>query len=118
VTYPTVYSYLNIAAINAIVGSRIYGFAEAPQSPTYPYITWEIISGRPSNYQGSAPAVDNYRVEINVWTRDQQNALDAITEIQSALDAHGHQLVQIGPSVDPDTQSYRAQLDYSLWTSR
>lgn len=117
-SYPTVYALLNVAGVNAQVGSRIYGFGEAPQSPTYPYITWEIISGVPNNYTGQAPVVDRYRVEVNIWTRDQQAALDTGSAVQAALDASGHQQIQIGPSVDPETQSYRLQFDYSFWTSR
>lgn len=117
-SYPNVYQLLNVAGVNAEVGSRIYGFGTAPQNPTYPYITWEIITGVPSNYQGETPKVDKYRVEVNVWGRDQQTVLDAGAAIQSALDSNGHQITQIGPNQDQATQSFRLQLDYSIWTDR
>lgn len=117
-SYPTVYGMLNVAGVNAQVSGRIYGFGQAPQSPTYPYITWEIVSEIPSNYLGEAPIVDNHRVEINIWARDQQTALDTKDAVQSALDSNGNQLLGLGPNVDPETQSYRIQFDYSLWTNR
>lgn len=117
-SYPLVFSLLNVAGVNATVSDRIYGFGEAPQSPTYPYITWEITSEVPSNYVSETPTVDNHRIEINIWARDQQTALDTKDAVQTALDSNGHQLISLGPNVDDDTQSYRIQLDYSLWTSR
>jgi hypothetical protein len=118
VSYPTVYGLLNVAGVNAHVSGRIYGFGEAPQSPTYPYITWEIVSEVPSNYLGEVPVVDNHRVEVNIWARDQQAALDTKDAVRTALDPNGHQILGLGPNVDPETQSYRIQFDYSLWTSR
>lgn len=113
-----VYTLLNVSAVNAFVGGRIYGFGQAPQGVTYPYITHEIISGGSLNYTGNAPATDKLRVEINVWTRAQQDAIDVGNAVRTALDPHGHQLLQIGPSTDADTQSFRLQLDYSFFVSR
>lgn len=113
-----VYSLLNVPAVTALVGTRIYGFGQAPQGVTYPYITYQIISGGSLNYTDTTPNTDKLRVEINVWTRAQQDAVTVGNAVRTALDPHGHQLLQIGPSTDADTQSHRLQLDYSFFVSR
>lgn len=115
---PDIYSILNVAAVNAHVGTRIFGAGHADDSPVYPYITWQVISGRPENYQGQAPNVDNARVQVNVWARDEAAVRTAAQAARDALDAAGHQVVLIGPDRDPETKSYRIQMDYSIWTAR
>jgi len=114
---PGVYGWLNVAAVNAFVSGRIYGFGHAPQTPTYPYITWRVITSVPSQ-QFDAPAVDNQRVEVNVWSKAQQESLDAAAAVQTEMDKHGHQITQLGPERDSETKNYRTQLDYSIWSSR
>lgn len=113
-----VYGYLNVAAVNAFVSGRIYGFGQAPQSPTKPYITWQVVSGVPSNYQGSAPVVDRQRVQIDIWSDDQQQTINIGAAVRAEMDKHGHQLNQIGPNVDPDTYTNRLTFDYSIWLPR
>ena len=115
---PDIYSILNVASVNAHVGTRIYGAGHAGDSPAYPYITWQVISGSPENYQGEAPNVDNARVQINVWARDEAAVRTAATAARDVLDAAGHQRMLMGPERDPETKSYRIQMDYSFWNQR
>jgi hypothetical protein len=113
-----VFGWLNIAAINAFVGTRIYPFGDAPQDPTAPYITYLVVSSVSQNYHGETPNTDNQRVQIDIWSRDQQETLDIGTEVQTAMDARGYQSLMIGPRKEPDTQIYRLQFDYSIWLTR
>lgn len=115
---PNVYAILNVPAVNAHVGTRIFGSGHAADSPTYPYVTWRVTTSSAENYQGQAPNIDRATVQVNIWARDEETARLAATAVRDALDAAGHQQVLIGPDRDPDTKSYRIQLDYSLWTSR
>jgi len=114
---PPVFSFLNVAPVNALVDTRIH-FIDAGDSPTYPYIRWFVPSGAAGNYLGQPPNVDNDRVQIDCFTRDKQQVLDLADAVQSELDRHGHQLVKIVHTIDPDTKSYRVQFDYSFWTDR
>lgn len=113
-----IYGYLNVAAVNAFVSGRIYGFGQAPQSPTKPYITWQVVSGVPSNYQGQAPSVDRQRIQVDIWSDDQQQTLDLGSAVRTELDKHGYQITQVGPQVDPETYTNRLTLDYSIWLGR
>lgn len=115
---PNVYEMLNVAAVNAHVETRIFGAGHAGDSPAYPYITWQVISGAPENYQGQAPNVDNARVQINIWARDEASCRTTATAARDVLDTHGHQALLMGPERDPETKSYRIQMDYSFWTDR
>lgn len=115
---PDLYALLNVAAVNAFVGSRIYGAGHAGDAPDYPYITWQVMSGRPNNYIVGAPTMDSARVQINVWSRTEAEARQAAQAARDVLDGHGYQLLLAGPTREPDTKTYRIQMDYSLWTAR
>ena len=113
-----VFGWLNIPAINAFLGTRIYPFGSAPQNPTRPYITYQVISSVSENLQSERPEIDNQRVQVDIWSEDQQETLDIGEEVRTALDTRGHQSVMIGPEKDPETQTYRLQFDYSIWLPR
>lgn len=115
---PDLYSILNVASVNTHVSGRIFGAGHADDSPTYPYITWQVVSGRPKNFAAGAPNCDNARVQINVWARTEEAARLAATAVRDVMDAAGYQRVLIGPEKDPQTKSIRIQMDYSLWTDR
>ena len=61
-----VFGWLNIAAINAFLGTRIYPFGSAPQNPTRPYITYQVISSVSENLQSERPEIDNQRVQVDI----------------------------------------------------
>jgi len=113
-----IYGYLNVAAVNAFVSGRIYGFGQAPQSPAKPYITWQVVSGVPSNYHDRAPTVDRQRIQVDIWSDDQSETLSLGTAVRTEMDKHGHQLNQLGPEVDDETYTNRLMLDYAVWVTR
>lgn len=115
---PPVYGWLNVAPVNAFVSGRIHGQGHIPDSPTYPYIRYQSVSGASQNTLSEAPEMDNERVQVDLFTRDRQQALDLAAAVRTELDKHGHQLTKSGPSQDPETKSYRVQFDYSFWTHR
>lgn len=115
---PPVYRWLNVAPVNAFVSGRIYGQGHRPDSPTYPYIGYQSVSASSQNYLSEPPEMDNDRVQIDIWTRDRTEALNLAAAVRTELDKHGHQLVKIGPTQDPETKSYRVQFDYSFWANR
>lgn len=113
-----IYGYLNIGPVNTYINGRIYGFGQAPQSPTKPYITWQLVSSVPSHYQDTTPSTDRQRIQIDIWSDDQQETLDIGAAVRNALDVRGHQFNQMGPMVDQETYTNRLTLDYSIWLSR
>ena len=115
---PDIFTILNQPSVNAFVGSRIYGAGHAGDSPQYPYITWQVISGQPNNLLSEAPTIDNARVQINIWSRSESEVRQAAEAARDVLDLFGYQSILIGPQKDPDTKSYRIQMDYSIWSHR
>lgn len=115
---PNIFAMLNVAAVNAFVGSRIYGAGHAGDDPEYPYVTWQILSGQPQKYLGEVPDIDNARVQINVFARSEQSARETATAVRDVMDTEGYQVLLIGPEHDPVTKSTRIQMDYSVWTER
>lgn len=115
---PHVYRWLNTTSVNAFVSGRIFGQGHIPDSPTYPYIRYQSVSGASENYLGEAPDTDKERVQVDCWTNDRQQALNLASAVRTELDKHGMQMVKIGPSQDMETKSYRVQFDYSFWTHR
>lgn len=115
---PPVYLWLNVASVNAFVSGRIYGQGHIPDSPTYPYIRYQVVSGAAQNMLSEAPEVDNDRTQVDCWSRDRTEVVQLAAAVRTELDKRGHQLVKIGPTQDPETKSYRVQFDYSFWTHR
>ena len=115
---PPVYGWLNVASVNAFVSGRIFGQGHIPDSPAYPYIRYQSVSGAAQNMLSEAPEMDNERVQVDCWTQDRQQALTLAAAVRTELDKHGHQVMKIGPSQDHETKSYRVQFDYSFWANR
>lgn len=115
---PQIYSWLNVSAVNAIAETRLYPFNDAGDSPTYPYVVWQFVSSQAQNQLSGTPGMDNDRVQIDCYARDQQTVLDLAEAVRDAMDPRGHQLTRIDHGIDPDTKSYRLQFDYSIWMNR
>lgn len=115
---PNIYSWLNVTAVNNIAGTRLYPFGDAGDSPTYPYVTWFTPSSGATNYLGEAPNTDNDRVQIDCWAQSQQDAINLASAVRAEMDKYGHQVVMMVHPIDPDTKSYRIQMDYSIWSAR
>ena len=108
------------AGCTALLGSnptRFYPFGAAPQTPAYPYVTWQLISGVPDNLLSEAPPVEAHRVQIDVWAATSTSADAVATAVRDCLEASGHML-SFGNDKDPVTGSYRVTLDFDLWISR
>lgn len=104
--------------------TRIYPFGEARQTVTYPYVTWQIITGTPEVYLGDRPDIDDVRVQIDCWgdgTPEKSGAasVNAVADaIRNVLEGHGY-MVDFGSTErDPDTVSYRYRMDFEFWTHR
>ena len=119
------------AAITALVSTRIYATV-APSSPTYPYITFQIISNQPEHYMAGAEGLTNVRLQADAWSfsvAEQQaisealrNALDGFVGLMGTenLDVRSCFLDSRNTFEEPDKQGknlpvHRASLDFSIW---
>jgi hypothetical protein len=115
-------------AVTALLGTsptRIYPFGEnTEKTVTYPYITWQLITGTPENYLGDRPDIDNTRVQIDCWGdggtgKNGAASVNAVADaVRNVLEDHGY-MVDFGSTErDPDTVSYRYRMDFEFWTHR
>lgn len=118
---PPVYAALNVPAINALVGTRIYANGHAPQGVLRPYITWQIVGGGPVNNLSDDPDMDEARVRV--WSYSDETAGSAAARnlalaVRTALEAQTH--VTFGPvgEFESDTKMFVWIQDAEFWDPR
>jgi hypothetical protein len=120
---PDVFRLLNVASINAVVGTRIYRHGVAAvQSPIAPYITWALVTGTPENHLSGTPPVDRMSVQVDWWTdntgtgSEQMNTLGALIrdQIETAHDIESFD----ADMRDTETMRYRGSLTFTWWLHR
>lgn len=104
--------------------TRVFPFGEAPELQTYPYATWQTVSGTPENILDDTPPIDRISVQIDVWTR-QDPAIQAgpqcfaIAEaIRDCLEPHAHMTFFGNTERASETRTYRHTLSFDFWTPR
>lgn len=78
-----------IAAACPELGTNPVRFYEgvAPQESAFPYATWQVVGGTPSN-DLAGHAHDQIRYQIDVWGRTETRTL--ANAMRAALDSHGY----------------------------
>ena len=116
---PPVYSLLVAdTSVTAYLGNRIYPFGEAPQDGTYPYVTWQVITGVPVNTLACRPDIDAITVQVDVWSKVLTDCVDAAEAVRNKLEVSAH-LVGFGTTDrSTETRAYRYRMDFQFWTSR
>lgn len=90
----------------------------APASTLRPYITYQAAGGQSPNYLNNVVALQNARMQINVWADTRS---DASTLMQSVIGIMTNATIlgtSIGAPVsayEPDTKLYGSRLDFSIW---
>jgi Protein of unknown function (DUF3168) len=109
-------------AVQALVGTRIYPM-RAPQSPTYPLVIYQQISGdHLEGHQGSAGAV-KARFQYGSVATDYSKAHQVAEAVRSALQGwrdpaigiQGTTLVTELDFEDENLGLYRVLADYFIW---
>ena len=76
-----------VAALLAANGiTRIY-HQVPPQNPTFPYVTYQIISGAPDYHLNGQTTLFRNRIEINVWAKNSKSVTDVNIAIRKSLTA-------------------------------
>jgi hypothetical protein len=107
--------------VTALLGHpkpRVYPFDEAPQSPTYPYVTWQIIAGAPENFLSQLPDMDSYSTQIDVWASDGDSCLAVAKAVRDALETSAYMTDFGNTERDPDTQAYRYRMTFDFFKAR
>lgn len=112
---PQVFQALNVPAVTSIATGGIH-YRKAPQGTSAPYIVWFVVSDVPSNYQGEAPDVSNFRIQAEAWSRDQAKLIQLKDAMRAQLDGIAHQ-INGRDGYDDEAALHSYRLDYSFWTS-
>jgi hypothetical protein len=97
---------------------RIYPFGEARQQDVYPYVVWQIVSGRPENYLRGRPDADSFSTQIDVYARTWRWAGEVGDALQAAIEGDGYVTAYNGEMRDPETRSYRVSITVDWVTNR
>lgn len=76
---------INNAAVFAITGNRIYPLV-IPQGIEKPAITYQSISGSPSNDKSGTSRLDVIKTDIDMWGENHLILMDLKEKVRAALD--------------------------------
>lgn len=111
---PAIYTALNVSAVTNVATGGIH-YRKAPQGTTDPYIVWMVITDVPSNYLGQVPDRSNFRIQVDIWSRNPATLMTLKDLVRTQLDTKAHQIIG-RDGYDDEVQLHRYTLDYSYWT--
>lgn len=110
------------AQVLALLGApepRIYPWGENDdQAVVYPYCTWLQIGGGPDNYLAGRPDSDRCALQIDVWSKDDDNVQAAALALRDAIELHCYITSWRVHPRDPATRIYRVSFDVDWHTGR
>ncbi len=71
-------------SVAALVAARVYPL-KLPQSPTYPSLTYEIVSDIPYRGLGGDSDREVIRARIHCWAKTFTGAIDLATKVRTAV---------------------------------
>jgi hypothetical protein len=108
--YPPIFATVSAdAGVTALLGSvpncRFFLFGQAPQGVTKPYAVWRQISGRPENYLGKVPDIDQFGIQVDVYADSASGARAVAEALRDAIEPVAHITFWRGDSTDPETKN-------------
>jgi hypothetical protein len=125
------YSHLSTkASITALVSTRIYPQV-APESATYPFITYTVLSESHDHSMGGATGLTNPTIQIDAWADTIANRVAVSEAIRNALDGFTGNMGTENLSIrncflqnranfnenttEGKTPTWRSSMDFSIW---
>ena len=100
------------------LGLRFYSFGDAPQGVPMPYAVWRDVSGQPLNHLNDLPTMDNFRLQVDVYSNDRPSVRTVTLALRDALESHAH-ITRWGSSDrDPVTRNFHYDFDVEFFTPR
>lgn len=116
---PPIYPTLSASpSVSAIVGTRIYPHADAPQDVAAPYVTWFLAGGSPEITLSEPPLVDRMTVQIDCWHPTSAGVVALSLAVRDAIESHAHITGYPINTRDAETKLYRMGLQLGWWLSR
>jgi hypothetical protein len=119
---PPIFATLSAAApVTALIGSnpcRCYPFGQAPQGTVIPYVTWQTISGTPTNKLTQGSFYDSMRAQIDCWAATGSAAIALAEVVRTALEPVGVCVSLNLNEKDAETGIYRYSMDFEFIKAR
>lgn len=106
------------SSVTALIGTRFYPAASAPQGVTKPYATYQNISGVPENYINQVPDVDEYGIQVDCFAESYAQVVSLAEAIRDAVEPVAHITAWRGDQRDPETMMYRFSFDVAWHVNR
>lgn len=106
------------SAVTNIVSRRIYRHGEAPQDTTWPYITWQLVSGVPENNLSDLPPIDRQSVQVDCWHQTDRGVEELAIAARNALEPSAHMTAINTNLREPETKLYRIGMQFDWWLHR
>ena len=97
---------------------RVYPFGTVDSTVDYPYAVWQNTSGTPANYLHTRPDVDNYIIQVDVYSKLLADVLAAAEALRDAVEGDGYITRWGDQSFETDTKIYRYSFDVEFYTLR
>lgn len=119
--YPPIFPTVKAsAAVRALLGDdpvRFYQFGLAPQGVAKPYAVWRRVGGLPENFLDTAPDVDSFTLQVDVYASPQQGAQVArnvALALRDPIERVAYITNWLGESTDPQTgnPTFTFQVDW------
>lgn len=100
-----------------LVSGRCYPLV-APDKPTFPYITFQVVSNIPNVTLNGRNATENRRLQIDIWDRSYGGSKTLEGSVKTAMDSAAFVNVPVlySETYEVDTKVYRVSMDYSIWS--
>ena len=91
---------------------RFYEFGLAPQSPSYPYVVWQVVTGSPENYLSGRPDEDGFTLQVNVYANTVTNLTAVTKALRDAIELDSY-IARWG-STQKNTETNKYQFDFDV----
>ena len=128
--YAYVSAHANMAAVQALIGTRFYDRGEVPQGPTFPYVTYtRIATNRVHSADGESGLVQAL-FQLDIWARTHKAAHELADALRLAMSGYSGAMGSFtvrgaildderdspeGPIDSSETGYLSVQQDYRFW---
>jgi hypothetical protein len=115
--FETVVADADVQSIFGTTPTKVYP-VEAPPGVQYPYAVFRTIFGAPENNLGDVPDIDQWVVQVEVYSDSITELRDATESLRDALEPTAHVTAWNGEERDFLTKAFKYSFTVEFWTPR
>lgn len=116
---PPIYTVLTAdAAVQALVGNRVYRHGSAPQGNKAAYLTWQVANSTPANTLSELPQIDLVTLQVDCFSPSDSGVEALAQAVRDALEPQAHLIYTAADGRDPQTRLFCIGLSFDYWLGR